>query len=317
MIIVTGGAGFIGSNLVKSLNERGRDDILVVDNLSDGAKFHNLADCDIADYIDKHVFLAEIEAGKEYGAVEAVFHQGACSVTTEWDGTYMLRNNFHYSKALLHWCLDRHIAFLYASSASVYGGGRVFREAREHERPINIYGYSKFLFDQHVRRVIPTAKSQVAGFRYFNVYGPREAHKREMASVAFHFNNQILVDGEVRVFEGTDGLGNGEHRRDFVYVGDVCAVNLWFLDHSDNSGIFNLGTGSSRAYNDIARVVLGWHGRGAIHYIPFPQELSGHYQSFTEADISLLRSAGYEGRFRTVEEGISDYLAWLNSAKGL
>jgi len=313
MIIVTGGAGFIGSNIVKALNARGRSDIIVVDNLSSGVKFKNLADCEIADYVDKEDFIARIQAGDDFGGnVEAVFHEGACSSTTEWDGRYMMRNNYDYSKVLLQWCLARKAAYIYASSASVYGAGRVFKEIREHEEPLNVYGYSKFLFDQYVRRILPTAQSQIVGFRYFNVYGPREQHKGSMASVAFHLNNQILDTGKVKLFEGCDGYGNGEQRRDFIYVGDAVDVNLWFLDHPGKSGIFNVGTGRSQPFNDIAHAVIAWHGRGELEYVPFPDHLRGRYQSFTEADISALRVAGYDKPFKTVEQGVELYLESLN-----
>ncbi len=312
MIIVTGGAGFIGSNIVEALNARGREDILVVDDLSDGVKFKNLADLRIRDYLDKDDFLERVGAGEDFGGVEAIFHEGACSATTEWDGRYMMHNNYEYSKVLLHYCLERGAAYLYASSASVYGGGRVFRESLEHEEPLNVYGYSKFQFDQYVRHILPQAKSQVVGFRYFNVYGPREQHKGSMASVAFHFNNQIHESGKVRLFEGSDGYGDGEQRRDFIHVSDAVAVNLWFLDHPDKSGIFNVGTGRSQTFNDVARAVIAWHGRGEIEYIPFPEHLKGRYQSFTEADISALRAAGYDAPFKTVEEGVAEYMAWLN-----
>ncbi|HKK13739.1 MAG TPA: ADP-glyceromanno-heptose 6-epimerase [Gammaproteobacteria bacterium] len=312
MIIVTGGAGFIGANIVAALNARGRSDILVVDNLTSGVKFKNLADCEIQDYMDKEDFLARVQGGSDFGPVDAVFHEGACSSTTEWDGRYIMHNNYDYSKALLHYCLHRRVPYLYASSASVYGGGTVFREERAHEEPLNVYGYSKFLFDQYVRRLLPKAESQVAGFRYFNVYGPREQHKGPMASVAFHFNNQILEVGEARLFEGCDGYGDGEQRRDFVYVGDAVDANLWFMDHPDRSGIFNLGTGRSQTFNDVARAVIDWHGRGQIHYIPFPEHLVGRYQSFTQADIGALRAAGYEAEFKTVEEGVAAYMEKLN-----
>ena len=312
MIIVTGGAGFIGANIVAALNARVRSDILVVDNLTNGVKFKNLADCEIQDYMDKEDFLARVQAGADLGPVEAVFHEGACSSTTEWDGRYIMHNNYDYSKALLHYCLHRRVPYLYASSASVYGGGTVFREERAHEEPLNVYGYSKFLFDQYVRRLLPKAESQVAGFRYFNVYGPREQHKGPMASVAFHFNNQILEAGEARLFQGCDGYGDGEQRRDFVYVGDAVDVNLWFMDHPDRSGIFNLGTGRSQTFNDVARAVIDWHGRGQIRYIPFPEHLVGRYQSFTQADIGALRAAGYEAEFKTVEEGVAAYMETLN-----
>jgi ADP-L-glycero-D-manno-heptose 6-epimerase len=312
MIIVTGGAGFIGANIVKTLNERGETDILVVDDLKDGVKFKNIADCEIADYMDKDDFLARVQKSEKFASkVDAIFHEGACSSTTEWDGHFMMKNNYEYTKTLLHYCLDNKIAYLYASSASVYGSGTVFSEKREHEEPLNVYGYSKFLFDQYVRRHVKNPKSQVVGFRYFNVYGPREQHKGSMSSVAFHVNNQIKKDGKARLFEGCDGYGHGEQRRDFVYVGDAVAVNLWFMEHPDKSGIFNLGTGRSQPFNDVANAVIKFHGKGKIEYIPFPEHLKGRYQSFTEADISALRNAGYTAPFKSVEQGVTEYMQWL------
>ena len=314
MIVVTGGAGFIGSNIVKGLNERGFKDILVVDNLTKGQKFINIADCEIADYLDKDLFLSKIHDNAfANGQISAIFHEGACSSTTEWDGKFMMHNNYEFSKSLLEYSLKNEAAFLYASSASVYGSGSDFREQRACEAPINMYAYSKFLFDQTVRRVAKDAKSQVVGFRYFNVYGPREQHKGTMASVAFHFNHQILQHGELSLFEGTDGYGHGEQRRDFVYVGDAVKVNLWFLEHPHKSGIFNLGTGNSQSFNDVANAVIRYQGKGTIRYIPFPEHLKGRYQSFTQADISALRSIGYEEKFHSVEEGVNEYLCWLNA----
>lgn len=313
MIIVTGGAGFIGSNIVKALNERGETDILVVDNLKNGIKFKNIADCEIADYMDKEEFIERINQGETFAKkVDAIFHEGACSATTEWDGKFMMKNNYDYTKSLLHYCQERKIAYLYASSASVYGGGSVFKESREFEEPLNMYAYSKFLFDQYVRRRQAEFKSQVVGFRYFNVYGPREQHKGSMSSVAFHVNTQMHEAGKAKLFEGCDGYGNGEQRRDFVYVGDAVAVNLWFLDNPDKSGIFNLGTGHSQTFKDVANAVIAFHGKGSIEYIPFPEHLKGCYQSFTEADISALRAVGYDAPFKTVEEGVTEYMTWLN-----
>lgn len=313
MIIVTGGAGFIGSNIVKELNQRGESDILVVDNLKNGVKFKNIADCEIADYMDKEEFIQRINNGDTFAnKVDAIFHEGACSSTTEWDGKFIMQNNYEYTKSLLHYCVERKISYLYASSASVYGGGSVFKEDRQYEEPLNMYAYSKFLFDQYVRRHAHEFKSQVAGFRYFNVYGPREQHKGTMSSVAFHVNTQINESGRARLFEGCDGYANGEQRRDFVYVGDAVKVNLWFLDNPQASGIFNLGTGRSQTFKDVADAVIAYHGRGEIEYIPFPEHLKGRYQSFTEADISALRQVGYNESFKSVEEGVQEYMAWLN-----
>lgn len=312
MIIVTGGAGFIGSNIIKSLNAIGRKDILVVDNLTNGHKFVNLVDCEIQDYMDKDDFIEKIRQGHRFTPVEAVFHEGACSATTEWDGKYLMQNNYEYSKELLHFCLGQEIPYLYASSAATYGVTDTFVESLEYEGPVNVYGYSKFQFDQYVRSIWSKINSQVVGFRYFNVYGPREQHKGSMASVAFHFNNQIKETGVCKLFEGSAGYGNGEQLRDFIYVEDVCAVKLWFMDNPDKSGIFNLGTGKAQAFNDVANAVIDWHGKGEIKYIPFPEHLKGAYQSYTEANIDKLRAAGYDKPFATVEQGTKQYLDWLN-----
>jgi ADP-L-glycero-D-manno-heptose 6-epimerase len=313
MFIVTGGAGFIGSNLVKAFNDRDIRDVIVVDDFTRGIKFSNLADCLIADYLDKQDFLLYLTGEKSFDtSIKAVFHQGACSTTTEWNGHYMMKNNFEYSKLLLQWCLKCQIPFLYASSASVYGTGSVFREDPVNECPLNVYGYSKLIFDQYVRRRLPHANSQIVGFRYFNVYGPREQHKEAMASVAYHFNNQLMSTGRVRLFEGSDGYGNGEQRRDFIHVDDVVAANLWFLEHPQLSGIFNLGTGRAQTFNEVAQAVIEWHRFGEIEYIPFPEQLKGRYQSFTEADLSQLRGKGFNYAFKDVREGVLDYLNWLN-----
>lgn len=311
MIVVTGAAGFIGSNLVLGLNARGRGDILAVDELTDGTKFRNLADGEIADYLDKDAFLERIENGG-LPKITAIFHQGACSATTEWNGKFVMDVNYHYSKVLLHYAQTHRIPYFYASSASVYGmGTQGFRESRECERPLNMYAYSKFLFDQYVRR--QTLTSQVVGLRYFNVYGPREQHKGGMASTAFHFNNQLLKDGECRLFEGSDGYPDGGQRRDFIHVNDVVAMNLWFWEHPAKSGIFNCGTGRAQPFNDIAKAVIAWHGKGKIQYVPFPESLKGRYQSFTEADHAKLKAIGYDLPFLTVEEGVKKYLDWLNA----
>jgi ADP-L-glycero-D-manno-heptose 6-epimerase len=311
VIIVTGGAGFIGSNLVRGLNARGLNDIMVVDDLRDGRKFVNLVEREIADYLDLDDFIDRVRAGESLGRVEAVFHQGACSTTTEWDGRYMLANNFEYSKTLLHWCEELRVPFIYASSAAVYGASGGFRETRECERPLNVYGWSKLMFDRYVERRAPAA-CQLVGLRYFNVYGPNEQHKGSMASTAFHFDRQLREDGEARLFEGSDGYADGEQRRDFIHVDDAVAVNLWFLDHPAKSGVFNVGTGRSQTFNEVARAVVAWHGRGAIRYIPFPGHLQGAYQSYTQADLTRLREAGYDAPFMSVEQGVPRYLDALH-----
>ncbi|MEK6731105.1 MAG: ADP-glyceromanno-heptose 6-epimerase [Pseudomonadota bacterium] len=316
MIIVTGGAGFIGSNIIKALNASGRTDILVVDDFSDGSKFVNLVDCNIMDYLDKDTFREKIvnkSAGLEF--IEAVFHEGACSDTMEWDGMYMLENNYEYSKILLQYCMSRKVPFFYASSAATYGNGKIFKEERAYERPVNIYGYSKFLFDQYVRKVLPSAESQIVGMRYFNVYGPREQHKGTMSSVASHLYQQIKETGKVELFEGTDGYAPGAQERDFIYVEDAAAVNLWFYGHANQSGIFNVGTGRAQTFNDVANAVIKWYGKGEIEYIPFPEKLAGHYQSFTQADLTNLRKTGCDIAFRPVEDGVRKYLEYLSEEK--
>ena len=311
MIIVTGGAGFIGSNLVQGLNARGITDILVVDDLTDGRKCLNLSDARIRDYLDKDDFLQRVQAGHSLGPVEAVFHQGACSATTEWDGKFVMRVNYEYTKALLGWTTAQRVPFYYASSASVYGGGSVFKESRENEHPLNAYAFSKFLFDEHLRPLLPGIGSPVVGLRYFNVYGPREQHKGGMASVAFHMQQQLKTGDTVRLFEGSDGYGPGGQERDFIHVDDVVAVNLWLLDHPQVSGIYNCGTGRAQSFNDVAQTVIAHHQRGRIEYIPFPDQLKGRYQSYTQADMGALRQAGYDAPFLSVEQGVQRYMAWL------
>ena len=314
MIVVTGGAGFIGSNLIHALNQRGESNILLVDNLSNGRKMHNIADLNIADYQDKTEFIEKIAAPGFLNKVKAVFHQGACSATTEWDGRYVMANNYDYSKRLLHWSSEKNAPFIYASSASVYGNGQHgFRVDRSCEHPINMYAYSKFQFDQYVRLILPQTKSPIVGFRYFNVYGPREQHKGAMSSTAFHFNRQVIEQKKAKLFEGCDGMANGEQKRDFVHVDDVVDVTLWFLDHPEQRGIYNVGTGRAEPFNAVAQAVIDWHKEGTIEYIPFPEHLKGAYQSYTQADISGLRDAGYMKEFLTVKQGVSRYLDWLNA----
>jgi ADP-L-glycero-D-manno-heptose 6-epimerase len=324
--IVTGAAGFIGSNLVKALNARGETSIIAVDNLKSADKFKNLADCDIADYLDKNEFIRKLAEGYFDGLVERVLHQGACSDTMATDGCYVMENNYRYSLELLNYCQKEEIPYLYASSASVYGGGKVFKESREHEAPLNVYAYSKFLFDQVVRRRRKKQTAQVVGLRYFNVYGPREQHKGRMASVAYHFFNQYHTDGHVKLFEGCDGYANGGQLRDFVSVEDAVKVNMHFVDHPEQSGIFNLGTGKAQSFNDVAVATINaMHisrggvaltmedmlREGAICYTPFPPQLKGKYQSYTQADISALRAAGYAEPFLDVGQGVSRYVAQM------
>ena len=330
-IVVTGAAGFIGSNLIKGLNTRGMTDIIAVDDLSQGDKFINLADLQIADYVDREHFYHHFALGT-YGQVEAVFHQGACSDTMEQNGKYMLANNYTVSVELFQACQKRATRLIYASSAATYGGSDTFIEEPRCEQPLNVYGYSKLLFDQRMRRECGNRfernqvgkLSQVVGFRYFNVYGPREQHKARMASVAFHQFNQFRAEGRVKLFGPYDGYEAGQQMRDFVYIDDVVAVNLWFFDNPETSGIFNLGTGRAQPFNDVAcAVVNGMRQQqgqlalslsdmvqqGLIEYIEFPAALRGKYQSYTQADLGALRSAGCDHAFLDVGTGIAKYLS--------
>ena len=329
-IVVTGAAGFIGSNLIQGLNARGINDIIAVDDLTMGDKFKNLADLQIADYVDADDFY-ELFAEGAFGDVEAVFHEGACSDTMELDGKYMMDNNYTVSCELFQACQDQGTRLLYASSAATYGGSSTFNEAPEFEKPLNVYGYSKLLFDQRLRRELgpnfQNTSNQVAGFRYFNVYGPREQHKGRMASVAYHQFNQFISDGKVKLFGEYGGYSPGGQMRDFVFIDDVVAVNLWFFDHPDQSGIFNLGTGKAQPFNDVAISVINALRRsrneaalsieeavrgGLIDYIEFPPALVGKYQSYTLADMSALRAAGCNHAFSDVQTGVSRYMQWLN-----
>ena len=331
-IVVTGAAGFIGSNIIAGLNARGIQDIIAVDDLTQGDKFKNLADLQIADYVDADDFY-DLFADRAFGDVEAVFHEGACSDTMESDGKYMMDNNYTLSCELFHACQDQGTRLLYASSAATYGGSNTFSESPEFEKPLNVYGYSKLLFDQRLRREIgkqfENATTQVAGFRYFNVYGPREQHKGRMASVAFHQFHQFQTDGKVKLFGDYGGYSAGGQMRDFVFVDDVVAVNLWFFDHPEKSGIFNLGTGKAQPFNDVAISVINALRKrqneaalsideaargGLINYIGFPPALVGKYQSYTQADLSALRSAGCNHTFADVQTGVAAYMAWLSAA---
>jgi len=322
--VVTGAAGFIGSKLVEALNRRGITDIIAVDSLKQGDKFRNLAKYEIADYLDQAELLESLDSLS--GSVEAVLHQGACSDTTMTDGHYVMDTNYRYSKQMLEWCQDEEIPLLYASSAAVYGDSQEFREERRCEKPLNLYAYSKFLFDQFVRQMVGARSAQVAGLRYFNVYGPNEEHKAgygtNMTSVAYQAYLQFKAEGKVKLFVGSGGYGNGEQRRDFIHVDDVVAVNMWLLERRDVAGIFNCGTGRAQTFNDVATAVINsvngtqaatneLVARGLITYIAFPQKLVGKYQSFTQADMSRLRGAGLPGDFMSVEQGVAAYVAQL------
>lgn len=307
MIFVTGGAGFIGSNIIKALNEIGYNNILVVDNLKNGTKYINLVDLNITDYMDKDDFIISIMSGKNFGNIDAVFHEGACSSTLEWNGKYIMDNNYQYSKKLLFFCMERHIPFLYASSAAIYGARTEnFIEDRQYEYPLNLYGYSKLLFDQYVRTLLPRSRSQICGLRYFNVYGPREAHKESMASIVYHLDKQINKGENPKLFTGSE-----DFKRDFIYVNDVAAVNLWFWKNNI-SGIYNCGTGQAESFYTVTNTVLKFHNKNKLEYIPFPKKLNGHYQAYTKADLTQLRAAGYHKTFKAIAEGVTEYLSWIN-----
>ena len=327
MIVVTGAAGFIGSNIVRGLNRRGITDIIAVDDLTEGDKFVNLVDCQIADYLDKDEFRQHAGSGGLQG-IDAVLHQGACSDTTERNGRYMMDNNYRVTLELFEQCQAERVPFLYASSAATYGAGPNYVEDPAYERPLNVYGYSKLRFDQVLRRHMAAGLSApVVGLRYFNVYGPHEQHKGRMASVAFHNMNQFRNEGHVRLFGGWDGYPDGGQTRDFISVEDVVAVNLHFLDHPEQSGIFNCGTGKAQPFNDVAMAVVNTMrqangeaalsldelvAQGLLRYMPFPDDLKGRYQSYTQADVTRLREAGFTAPMRDVQTGVAEYVrAWL------
>lgn len=323
--IVTGAAGFIGANIVQGLNKRGETDIIAVDNLSKSDKFANLAENRIIDYFDKRDFI-ELVKQRKIAKPAAIFHEGACSDTMELDGNYMMQNNFRYTLELFRWCQEERIPFIYASSAATYGASSIFKEELQYEKPLNVYGYSKFLFDQVLRREMQFGlRAPVVGLKYFNVYGSLEQHKGRMASVAFHQFHQFRKEGKVKLFEGCLGYANGAQKRDFVYVDDVVAVNLHFLD-KPVSGIYNCGTGRAQEFNDVALTVVNTlreaNGEStltleeavrtsAIEYIPFPEALVGRYQAFTQADLTNLRKAGCDVEFKSVQEGTKDYMLKL------
>ena len=314
MIIVTGCNGFIGSNLVSQLNKLGFNNIIGVDDLSRKRNLINIEHCEIEGLLDIEEFESNyLLKDKSFNDVNQIFHQGACTNTMEWDAEYMMKNNFSFSQQLLDFAERNSVSFIYASSASVYGGGKKFEEIRENENPINLYAFSKYLFDQLVRQKVKANKIQIVGLRYFNVYGPNESHKGQMASVAYHLHQQLKEGNDVKLFEGSGGFGPGEQRRDFIYVDDVVKVNLWFMNNPDVSGIFNVGTGKSQTFKEVAKAVIEWHGKGSITYIPFPKELIDSYQSFTEANIDRLRQAGYQEDFLDVQSGIKLYLDELQN----
>ncbi len=318
MIIVTGGAGFIGSNIVKGLNDQGRDDILVVDNLTNMTKFKNIQGLKVQDYLDKNDFLARVQDGQfTHTPIDVIFHEGACSDTMEYNGKYMMDNNFAYTKVLFHFATDRKIPFLYASSASTYGSGKKgFREDPACEEALNVYAFSKLFFDNYARRYFPQLESQVAGFRYFNVFGPQENHKGKMASMVRQMFLQWKDTGKVKLFDAYDGFGAGEQKRDFIYVKDVVKVLFYFWHHPELKGIYNLGTGYAHTFNDMAHALLAFFGSGELEYVPFPDVLKGKYQSYTQADTTKLLQAGYDDGFTDFTQAVQEYCQLLRDTDG-
>jgi ADP-L-glycero-D-manno-heptose 6-epimerase len=309
MIILTGGAGFVGSNLLGALNAKGVTDVLIVDRRGDN--FRNLRDLKFSDFMQPAEFSRALEHKSLPERIDAIFHQGACADTTCTDGRYMIENNFTFSKSILLFALSAKVPLVYASSAAVYGSSSAFAPSRENERPLNLYGLSKLAFDNHVRSVAAGFGTTVAGLRYFNVYGPRESHKGKMASMVYQLYRQLKTSGRARLFEGTDGYADGEQRRDFVFVNDIVRVNLALAEGPARNGVYNVGTGQARTFNDVAKIIIARLGSGAIEYVPFPESLAGKYQSFTQAELSSLRNARYAEPFSTLEDGIAQSIdAW-------
>ena len=315
MIVITGGAGFIGSNLASNLDKD--FELLIVDELDkQTSKFGNISEIKYLDCIDKTTLLNFlINDEKKYSNnIQMIFHLGACSKTTEKDRNYIMETNLEYSKKLLHFCTNNNIPLIYASSASVYGSGKVFREDPDNESPMNHYAESKLLFDNYYRDHFQKIKSQVSGLRYFNVYGPKESHKEGMFSVMYSFFYQLEKCNQIKLFKGSHGYDDGEQRRDFIHVEDTIKVKKWLMENKV-SGIFNVGTGTSRSFNDVARNVISAFKKGQIEYIDFPDGLKEQYQAFTQADISNLINSGYNNDFISLEEGVEKYVRWLESHK--
>ena len=309
IVIVTGGAGFIGSNLIRNLNSIGYTNIILSDYFADGKQVSNVNHLKINDFVSPNDLCEFIRNNH----VDKIFHLGACSNTKEWNGEYMLERNFSFSKRLLNACTLKKIPFVYASSASVYGLSKQSNENPSNEKPLNIYGFSKLLFDNFVRSQLSVFQSLVCGVRYFNVFGANESHKKGMASVIYNFNNQLLSSGVIKIFRGSHNFEDGGHLRDFIEVGDAVDLTIWLSDRSAcHSGIYNCGTGVARTFNDVAQLVIDWHKKGKIEYIDFPSALLPFYQPYTCADLSRVNSLGYKNSFKTLEEGVNRYMNWLN-----
>ena len=312
MIVITGGAGFIGSAMVWELNRRGYTDIVVVDNLATTTKWRNLVGLSYTRYVHKDEFLTRLASLAQDGPVEAVIHMGACSSTTEADCDYLMRNNLEYSKDMFRLAREHGARFIYASSAATYGdGGQGFDDADEVMptlRPLNMYGYSKHLFDLWLAR--KNALDQVAGLKFFNVFGPNEYHKDDMKSVICKAFSQISDTGRLKLFRSyRPEYADGEQRRDFVYIKDCVRLMDWLLKHPDVGGIFNVGTGQARTWNDLARAVFAAMGREPqIDYVDMPETIRDKYQYYTCADLTKLAGRGCDAAFRPLEDGVTDYV---------
>ncbi len=312
MIIVTGGAGFIGSALIAALNKRQITDILVVDELGTDQKWKNLRNLSFADYVEKDDFLEMVIEDKLDSSIDAVFHLGACSDTTETNASYLIKNNYEYSKLLAQWATADNIRFIYASSAATYGDGSAGfsddQEKIENLRPLNMYGYSKHLFDLWARRAGLLEK--IVGLKYFNVFGPNEYHKADMRSFCIKAFEQITSTGKVRLFKSyKPEYADGEQKRDFIYVKDAVDMTLFFYDNPQLSGLFNIGSGKARTWNDLVKAVFAAMGKEPnIEYIEMPKSIRDQYQYFTEAEITNLRKAGYNKETTPLEDAIKDYV---------
>lgn len=312
MIVVTGGAGFIGSALIWELNRRGHDEILVVDRLHENDKWKNLRNLDFHDYMDKASFRESIRDSDLEYSPEVVFHLGACSATTEMDLDYLMDNNYRYTLDLARWCRDLDIRFIYASSAATYGDGSLgYSDGHDvipELKPLNPYGFSKQRFDDFALR--NGWLSEIVGLKYFNVYGPNEYHKGNMRSVVNKSFPQARDEGTIRLFKShRDDYEDGQQKRDFLYVKDAVDMTLFFMENPGVNGIYNVGTGEARPFDDLANSLFDALDRPtSIEYFDMPEEIRPNYQYYTQAELSKIREAGYDGDIRSLEDGIRDYV---------